>query len=190
MFSGLKKQIESIKANYFFPSIEKLTGNVLNIAFGNGETFSHYQDKSIVYAVEKKICVKKIDRAKKNAKCKLIIEKGNAEHLNFPNNFFDAVVVSFGLCSVDSLESTEKEIYRTLKEGGKLVLLEHIKSDSKIISTFQKLLTIIQSVFGLDCHLNRDPRYFLDNSKFQILSEKIFKNSIEPYLYLEAIKKK
>lgn len=188
MFLQLKKQADEIKTNYFFPAIEKLSGNVLEIAFGKGETFSHYPNSSTVYAIEKKYSHKKINKSKQLAKCNLIIKKGTAEHLNFPSNFFDAAVVSFGLCSVNSNEKTIKEINRTLKVGGKFVLIEHVKSENKLSSIIQNILTGIQMVFGISCHLNRDPRPFLQQVKFQIINEKIFHNAFEPYLYIEAIK--
>ena len=106
----------------------------------------------------------------------------------FQNDFFEAVVASFVFCSVDSVEKAVQETKRVLKKGGKLILLEHIKCDNKFILAIQGMLTQIQALFLIECHLNRDPRSFIQNASFQIIKGKIYRNSFEPYLYLEAIK--
>jgi methyltransferase OMS1 len=49
----------------------------------------------------------------------------NAENLDFPDNTFDAVVDTFGMCSVQNPEKVLREMQRVCKEDGKIVLLEH-----------------------------------------------------------------
>ena len=51
----LKKQISYIKENYFTPSLEALTGNVLEIGCGKGENFKYYSEDCSVFAIDKKI---------------------------------------------------------------------------------------------------------------------------------------
>jgi demethylmenaquinone methyltransferase/2-methoxy-6-polyprenyl-1,4-benzoquinol methylase len=50
--------------------------------------------------------------------------KGDSEALNFEENYFDAVTVSFGVRNFEHLENGLAEIYRVLKPGGLLVILE------------------------------------------------------------------
>ena len=97
------------------------------------------------------------------------------------------MILSFVLCSVNSVENSIREIKRVLKRGGEIVLLEHIKSNNKITYKVQKVLNGVQTLF-FDCHLDRDPREILRKNKFKILTEKIFYNSLEPYLFMELIK--
>lgn len=49
---------------------------------------------------------------------------GDAENLNFKENSFDAVTVSFGVRNFENLEKGLSEIYRVLKTNGTLVVLE------------------------------------------------------------------
>jgi len=185
----LKKQINYIKENYFTPSLEALTGNVLEIGCGKGENFKYYSEKCSVFAIDKKIGFEHVVKIQKSTTCKLYIQETNADELQYKDEFFDAVIGSFVLCSVVSLENTLDEISRVLKKGGKLIFIEHIKSNHSITKALQKVLTLIISLLSKDCHLDRDPRYFLPKEKFHIISEKIFSNSLEPYLYLEAVKR-
>lgn len=50
--------------------------------------------------------------------------KGDSEALNFEDNYFDAVTVSFGVRNFEHLENGLAEIYRVLRPGGLLVILE------------------------------------------------------------------
>ena len=184
----LRKQISQIKTNYFFPALNKLKGNVLEIGYGKGENFKYYSKECTVYAIDKRSKFLFQKEMENPNNCKAFIQKGNAERMPFQNDFFEAVVVSFVFCSVDSVEKAVQETKRVLKKGGKLILLEHIKSDNKFILAIQGILTQIQALFLIECHLNRDPRSFIQNDSFQIIKGKIYPNSFEPYLYLEAIK--
>lgn len=184
----IKKQIEFIKINHFIPTIKVLTGRILEIGFGKGELFKYFNEKSCVFAIDKKFDTKQIEENKKEIKCTLNIQKIFNNRLDYENETFDAVVCSFVLCSVDSSEYTINEITRILKKEGKLILLEHIRSNYFIIKIIQKILTFILYVFSKDCHLDRDPRDFIKNDKFNIISEKVFSNLLEPILYVEAIK--
>ncbi|MEN8799608.1 MAG: class I SAM-dependent methyltransferase, partial [Flavobacteriaceae bacterium] len=49
---------------------------------------------------------------------------GDSEDLPFENEVFDAVTVAFGVRNFEQLEKGLSEIYRTLKKGGVLVILE------------------------------------------------------------------
>lgn len=51
----------------------------------------------------------------------------DAEHLPFPNNYFDRVTVAFGLRNMTHKELALTEMHRVLKPGGKLLILEFSK---------------------------------------------------------------
>ncbi len=48
----------------------------------------------------------------------------DAEHLPFPDEFFDVVTVAFGLRNMTHKDAALKEMQRVLKPGGKLLVLE------------------------------------------------------------------
>ena len=53
--------------------------------------------------------------------------QGNAEELSFPDNYFDAAMVGFGIRNVTRMEQGFAEMHRVLKPGGKLMCLEFSK---------------------------------------------------------------
>jgi demethylmenaquinone methyltransferase / 2-methoxy-6-polyprenyl-1,4-benzoquinol methylase len=58
---------------------------------------------------------------------KISLQKGDSENLQFQDNFFDAVIVSFGVRNFENLEKGMTEIRRVLRPGGLLIVLEFSK---------------------------------------------------------------
>src|SRR5690606_35656590 len=52
------------------------------------------------------------------------LQLGDSEKLLFPENNFDAVIVSFGVRNFENLEKGLSDMYRVLKRGGKTVIVE------------------------------------------------------------------
>lgn len=53
--------------------------------------------------------------------------QANAEHLPFPDNSFDCITIAFGLRNVTDKDAALSSMYRVLKPGGKLLVLEFSK---------------------------------------------------------------
>lgn len=58
---------------------------------------------------------------------KIEMLKGDSEKILFPDNTFDACTVGFGVRNFEHLEAGLSEMYRVLKPGAKLVVLEFSK---------------------------------------------------------------
>jgi demethylmenaquinone methyltransferase/2-methoxy-6-polyprenyl-1,4-benzoquinol methylase len=65
---------------------------------------------------------KKIEKLNLTAKVELL--EGDSENLPFQENKFDAVTVAFGVRNFENLEKGLAEIYRVLKPGALIVVLE------------------------------------------------------------------
>ncbi len=57
----------------------------------------------------------------------------NAEALNFADNSFDLVTIAFGLRNVTNKDKALEEIYRVLKPGGQLMILEFSKVSQPLL---------------------------------------------------------
>ncbi len=55
---------------------------------------------------------------------KIELKSGDSENLPFPDNTFDAITVGFGVRNFENLENGLAGMYRVLKPGGMLVVLE------------------------------------------------------------------
>lgn len=58
----------------------------------------------------------------------------NAEQLTFADNCFDTVLISFGLRNITDKSKALRSIWRTLKPGGQLLILEFSKPTSPVLS--------------------------------------------------------
>ena len=67
----------------------------------------------------------------------------DAERLIFPDNTFDTVVSSCVFCSVHNPIKAFKEIKRVCKSNGNIFLLEHVRSQKKIVGKMMDILNPI-----------------------------------------------
>ena len=65
--------------------------------------------------------------AKKGLQGIITMEVGDSENLRFANNTFDAVMAAFGVRNFENLEKGLTEMFRVLKPGGTLMVLEFSK---------------------------------------------------------------
>ncbi len=60
--------------------------------------------------------------------------QANAECLPFPDNHFDLITIAFGLRNVTDKDAALRSMYRVLKPGGKLLVLEFSKPTIKALN--------------------------------------------------------
>lgn len=60
--------------------------------------------------------------------------QANAEELPFPDNTFDCITIAFGLRNVTNKSKALASMYRVLKPGGRLLVLEFSKPQSELLS--------------------------------------------------------
>lgn len=122
--SWRKKAIRLLKADQ--------PKQILDIATGTGdfaiEALALNPDKVTGVDISEgmlKVGREKMKKKKLEDKIELLL--GDSEGLQFPDNNFDAVIVSFGVRNFENLEKGLADMYRVLKPGGKTVILEFSK---------------------------------------------------------------
>mgnify|MGYP000421584374 CR=1 FL=1 len=60
--------------------------------------------------------------------------QANAEALPFPDNSFDIITIAFGLRNVTDKDKALASMYRVLKPGGRLLVLEFSKPTSEVLN--------------------------------------------------------
>ncbi len=58
---------------------------------------------------------------------RITLLQGDSEALDFPDNSFDAIMAAYGVRNFENLDRGLAEMYRVLRPGGKLVVLEFSK---------------------------------------------------------------
>jgi len=115
------------------------------------------------------------------------LELGNAEDLQFAENSFDAIVVGFGVRNFQNLELGLSNLYKVLKPGGTLVVLEFSYPTNFLVKTFYNfyfsyITPLIGRIFSKDrraySYLTESVKAFPHNQDFvDILLKQHFKNA-------------
>jgi demethylmenaquinone methyltransferase/2-methoxy-6-polyprenyl-1,4-benzoquinol methylase len=105
---------------------------ILDIATGTGdfaiESLSLNPDKVIgVDISEGMLNVGRKKLKKRKLDSRISLETGDSENLPFEDNMFDAIIVAFGVRNFENLEKGLAEMYRVVRPGGKVVILEFSK---------------------------------------------------------------
>ena len=72
----------------------------------------------------------KIVKAQKSDR--ILLESGDAEAINHPDESFDLVMVAYGIRNFQDLSAGLKEMLRVLRPGGKLLMLEFSRPKNRI----------------------------------------------------------
>ena len=96
------------------------------------------------------------------------IVEASAENLPFPDATFDTAVVTLVLCSVPDQGTALAEIARVLKPDGRLLFLEHVRSEDPRIARRQDWIRPLYNLCG--CNPNRDTLAGIEASAFAVES--------------------
>ena len=96
---------------------------------------------------------------------KIELLSGDSETIHFSDNSFDAITVAFGVRNFQNLEKGLSEMYRVLKPGGKLIVLEFSKPKNGFFKGFYNLyMNYIAPGFGKLFAKNRSAYQYLNDS--------------------------
>lgn len=129
--------------------------HILEIGVGTGKVVVHYPDDLEVIGIDfSSKMLKKAQDAVKDKKNITLLEM-DAQKLDFKDNTFDTVVSSFVFCSVFDPIKGIQEMQRVCKPNGKIIMVEHVRSNKKIKGKIMDWLNVL-SVAALGEYINRD----------------------------------
>jgi len=143
-------------------------GEVLEIAAGTGRNLAHYPDQVRLTTIE--LSPEMLAIAKQRAEdlgSDADLRLGDAQALEFPDESFDTVVITLALCTIPDHRQAVREAHRVLRPGGRLLLLEHVRSPRLPVRAVQRLLDPLAVRFTAD-HLVREPLNHLDAAGFEV----------------------
>ena len=95
----------------------------------------------------------------------ITLQNGDSANLPFEDNQFNAITVAFGVRNFQLLEKGLGEMYRVLKPGGKMVVLEFSKPTAPVFKQFYNLyMNIITPTIGNFFSKNREAYQYLNDS--------------------------
>jgi ubiquinone/menaquinone biosynthesis C-methylase UbiE len=137
--------------------LRRASGKVLEVAVGTGKNLRYYPEGSRMIAVD--VSREMLNVARKRA-AKLSINisfvLADAESLPFRDKSFDTVVSSLSTCTFPNPVAALGEMARVCRTAGKILLLEHGRSDRDWLGRWQDRHAD-EFAKPLGCHWNREP---------------------------------
>jgi ubiquinone/menaquinone biosynthesis C-methylase UbiE len=143
-------------------------GDVLEIAAGTARNLPHYPSEVRMTAIElsPEMLAIASQRARELGR-DADLRQGDAQALDFPDQSFDTVVCTLGLCTIPDDRQAVREAHRVLRPTGRFLLMEHVRSPSAPVRAVQRLLDPLTVRFEAD-HLLREPLDHLRAEGFEI----------------------
>lgn len=132
-------------------------GDVLEIGLGTGLNLACYPQQVLRLRAVDPAPLLPARVAKRSAAVSFPVEitRLSAERLPYDNHSFDYVVSTWTLCTIPDPVQALQEVRRVLKPTGRLLFLEHGRSDDARTAAWQDRLNPLQNVIGCGCNLNR-----------------------------------
>lgn len=128
---------------------------VLFVAAGSGLNFTNFPPRRNIVAID--VNVEALARARGRAELydgTLQLMEADVQKLPFEDASFDTVATASTFCSVPNPAQGLSELYRVLKPGGRLLMLEHVRSSNLVIAWEQDMMNLAMRYLGSD--VNRD----------------------------------
>jgi ubiquinone/menaquinone biosynthesis C-methylase UbiE len=147
--SGLRAHRQALLA--------KASGKVLEIGGGTGANLPFYGSgvESLTITEPSEPMARRLEQRLNEHDVPADVVRAPAEQLPFESGSFDVAVSTLVLCTVGDQERALGELRRVLKPGGRLLFVEHVRSDAPRLARWQERLNPVQRVVGCGCNCNR-----------------------------------
>ena len=146
-------------------------GHVLEVGVGTGKNLSYYNKSVDLTAIDFSPGMLEVAKNKKTevALKAFKLYEMDVEDLKFEDDTFDTVISTFVFCTVPDPIVGLKEVYRVLKPKGKVIFLEHMKSNYFVLNIFLYLMNIVSKRI-LGTSMIRETQKNIEQAGFTIIS--------------------
>jgi ubiquinone/menaquinone biosynthesis C-methylase UbiE len=137
--------------------VGQASGAVLEIGGGTGANLPYYRDdvQSLTITEPAEPMARRLARKLEGSSLPAEIVRAPAERLPFEDARFDTAVSTLVLCTVDDQDRALQELRRVLKPGGRLLFIEHVRSEKPRMARWQDRVNPVHKVIGCGCNCNR-----------------------------------
>ena len=151
------------------------TGEVLEVAVGTGLNLEAYPRDVALTGIDLSDAMLDIARSRATEVGRTAtLQQTDAHELPFDDASFDTIVCTFGLCAIPDHTRAIAEMTRVLRPGGRLILVDHIASTSRVARGVQRFLEIFTVPLGGE-HFLRRPLNHVRAAGFDIEQAQRFK---------------
>src|ERR1700745_2231309 len=146
------------------------TGDVLEIGAGTGTNLRYYGDsvQTLTFTEPEKPMVRRLQKRIHERRPNAKLLRAPAEDLPFNDDSFDTVVATLVLCTVDDQLRALREVRRVLRPGGRLLFIEHVRSDDEKLARLQDRMMPINTRIAHGCHCNRPTLEGIRKAGFEV----------------------
>jgi ubiquinone/menaquinone biosynthesis C-methylase UbiE len=131
-------------------------GDVIEIGGGTGANLRHYGAgvTSLTVTEPSKPMLRRLQRHLDEHAPTAKLLRAPAEDLPFEDDSFDVAVSTLVLCGVDDQPRALRELRRVLRPGGRLLFVEHVRSDEPKLARLQDRMNRVNNLVA-QCDCNR-----------------------------------
>jgi SAM-dependent methyltransferase len=150
--------------------LARARGRTLEIGAGTGLNLEHYPPdlEDLVLAEPDPSMRRRLEHTVRHSGSDARVIAAPAERLPVENAAIDTVVATLVLCTVNDLQSVLREIARVLVPGGRLLLIEHVRSRSSALARWQDRLATPWRHVAEGCHCNRATAQAVGDAGFDL----------------------
>ena len=164
--------IERFASRHRKEILHQAKGNILEVGVGTGSSLRDYPPSEQIVAVDiSKGMLRRAEEKLENYNGKIELCLGDLRNLPFKDEIFDTVFSSWVFCSVADPVKGLIEVCRVLKKEGKLLMLEHVKSENRTLGYLMDRSNPLAARLGVG-DINRDTLANLRESGFKIKEER------------------
>lgn len=137
--------------------LAQATGDVLEIGAGTGVNLLHYGAgvRTLTLVEPESPMLRRLEKHVAERRPDTRVMSATAEDLPFGERSFDTVVATLVLCTVDDQARALSEIRRVLRPGGRLLFIEHVRSENPRLARWQDRMMPIHVRLAHGCRCNR-----------------------------------
>ncbi|MCG0240053.1 MAG: methyltransferase domain-containing protein [Firmicutes bacterium] len=138
--------------------VQKARGRVLEVAAGTGRNLRFYPAGCEITLLDlsPSMLAEARKRAERLGLTNVSFVTGDAAALPFPDRSFDTVVSTLSTCTFPDPVAALREMARVCRRGGRILLLEHGRSDRRWLAWYQDR-TAERHARAVGCFWNREP---------------------------------
>jgi ubiquinone/menaquinone biosynthesis C-methylase UbiE len=151
------------------PLLAQAAGDVVEIGGGTGTNLSLYGNdvRTLTITEPEAPMLRRLERRAAEQQPHAMVLRAPAEDLPFDDASFDVAVSTLVLCGVNDQPRALRELRRVLRPGGRLLFIEHVRSDDPKLARHQDRMNPINR-FVVQCDCNRPTLSSIEQAGFTI----------------------